>query len=89
MTVTVIGKTVLLLPTGFSPNGDGVNDLFGIIKYLNIEKLNRFDIYDRWGEKVFTTQDINAKWDGTYNGEKLPIGAFVWYVNAKTNKSWS
>ena len=84
VTVTVIGKTVLLLPTGFSPNGDGVNDLFGIIKYLNIEKLNRFDIYDRWGEKVFTTQDINAKWDGTYNGEKLPIGTFIWYVNAKT-----
>jgi gliding motility-associated-like protein len=84
VTVRVVGKTILLLPTGFSPNGDGVNDLFGIVQYLNIEKINSFDIYDRWGEKVFTTTDIKVKWDGSFNGEKMPIGTYVWYIDAQT-----
>jgi gliding motility-associated-like protein len=84
VTVLVKGKTILLLPTGFSPNADGTNDLFGIVKYLNIEKLNRLVVYNRWGEEVYSTTDIDARWDGTFREEKMPVGTYVWSVDVLT-----
>lgn len=82
--VTVDGHTELLLPTAFSPNGDGLNDLFRIARYLNIETLMEFAVYDRWGGKVFSTQNINIGWDGRYNGHDMDIGTYVWTVAART-----
>jgi gliding motility-associated-like protein len=81
--VEVIGNTLLLLPTAFSPNGDGVNDVFRISKWLNIEKLESFNIYNRWGELVFNTLDIDAGWDGTYKNYPQPTSSFDWVVKAK------
>ena len=43
----------------------------------------QFLIYDRWGEKVFETNDINIGWDGTYKGEPLNIGVFVYFIKGK------
>ncbi len=82
--VTVIPHTELLIPTGFSPNGDGVNDEFKIVRSLNIDKLIEFDVFDRWGEKVFSTDNINLGWDGTRNGQASPLGVYVWMVIAET-----
>ncbi len=80
--VNVYGKNVLLVPTGFSPNGDGVNDVFKIVKYLNIRELRYFEVYNRWGEKVFSTQNINAGWDGIYKGAQAPASVYVWKIEA-------
>ncbi|MCB0541654.1 MAG: gliding motility-associated C-terminal domain-containing protein, partial [Bacteroidetes bacterium] len=82
--VNVDVLTLLAFPTGFSPNGDGVNDIAKIIKYLNIEKLIDFTIYDRWGEIVFKTEDISKGWDGTYKGRDVEIGMYAWMINAQT-----
>jgi len=82
--ITVISHTELLIPTGFSPNGDGVNDVFKIVRSLNIEKLTEFAVFDRWGEKVFSTDNINEGWDGTRNGQPSPMGVYVWAVYAQT-----
>lgn len=82
--VWVYGKNVLLIPTGFTPNGDGINDEFKIVKHLNIRSISYFKVYNRWGEKLFSTNDINQGWDGTHNGEKSPAGVYVWYVEAYT-----
>ena len=82
--VHVYGKNVLLIPTGFSPNGDGINDEFKIIKHLNIRSISYFKVFNRWGEKVFSTTDINKGWNGTYGEEKVPAGVYVWYVEAFT-----
>jgi gliding motility-associated-like protein len=82
--VIVKGKTVLLVPTGFSPNQDGVSDGFGVVKYLNIEKLHYLKVYNRWGEEVFSTTDINARWDGKIKGEYSDNAVFVWTVSAMT-----
>jgi gliding motility-associated-like protein len=82
--VNVYGKTVMLIPTAFSPNGDGTNDIFKIVKHLNIRKLNAFDVYDRWGNLVFSSTDINKGWDGTVNGEPVNEGVYVWKVQAVT-----
>ncbi len=71
----------IYVPTAFSPNGDGLNDVFhakgfGISKY-------EMQIFDRWGEKVFTSTDINEAWDGTSikGGNKtIAEGVFTWRV---------
>ncbi|MGB0885448.1 MAG: PKD domain-containing protein [Chitinophagales bacterium] len=84
MTVVVDVITLLAFPTGFSPNGDGTNDFARIIKYLNIEKLDDFSIYNRYGENVFTTTDLNAAWDGTYKGEEQEMGVYTFLIKAVT-----
>jgi gliding motility-associated-like protein len=61
----------LLVPTGFSPNGDGVNDLFRILN-TNI-KLNNLSIYNRWGNLVFSTANITEGWDGTYQNTEQEL----------------
>jgi len=82
--VFVYGKNVMLIPTGFSPNGDGINDEFRIVKHLNIRSISYFKVFNRWGEKIFTTTDINKGWDGNFEEEKSPVGVYVWYVEAYT-----
>jgi hypothetical protein len=75
---------VLLVPTGFSPNGDGNNDkLYPLNK--NIEKV-RFQVYNRWGEQVFLTEQVGEGWDGTYKGVLQDIGTFVWQAEYKMIK---
>ena len=64
------------IATAFSPNGDGIND------YLEAKgnRLQQFNmsIYNRWGNLVYTTNDINMSWDGTINGEKMPGGVYMY-----------
>ena len=71
----------VFVPTGFTPNGDGLNDLVAPIA-VGIQKINYFSIYNRWGQLVFTTT-INGKgWDGRIKGALQNSGVFVWLVNA-------
>jgi gliding motility-associated-like protein len=56
----------LFIPSAFTPNGDGVNDMF-VIHGPNITEFN-MQIYDRWGALVFETDDINTRWNGSHNG---------------------
>ena len=77
-------KPYLILPTAFSPNGDGAND--GLkLHYKGIEELLEFKVYNRWGELIFDAgHDLHAVWDGTYRSADQPVGAYVYYVKART-----
>jgi gliding motility-associated-like protein len=74
----------IYVPTAFTPNGDGLNDVFK-------PKLNCLSyefhctIFNRWGQKIFETNDINKGWDGNYSGNKLPPGSYVYYISYKTS----
>ncbi|MBI4931786.1 MAG: gliding motility-associated C-terminal domain-containing protein [Bacteroidetes bacterium] len=68
------------VPTAFSPNNDGQND-FECVYGKCIETL-LFSIYDRWGEKVFETEDKNLCWDGKYRGKLMNTGVFVYTLHA-------
>ncbi|MDA9773995.1 gliding motility-associated C-terminal domain-containing protein [Saprospiraceae bacterium] len=57
------------LPKGFSPNGDGSNDVFRVRS--NFVKTMDLAVYDRWGELLFRSTDIDTGWDGTFNGSEL------------------
>ena len=67
------------IPSAFSPNGDGLNDIFkiGNLKY---SKLEEFSIYNRWGQLVFRTNDPIYGWDGTYQGVAQDLGVYNYLV---------
>jgi gliding motility-associated-like protein len=77
----------LTLPNAFSPNGDGLNDLF---HPLHPCKMSNFSlrIFDRYGELVFQSNDPSLGWNGTYRGIKADNGSYVWmasYINTDTH----
>ncbi len=66
-------------PNIFSPNGDGVNDEFvPVVRADHAIQNYVLAIFDRWGTKVFETNNLNDAWDGRINGNPLPIGVYVW-----------
>ena len=65
------------MPTGFTPNTDGKNDLLKPILLGDVVQY-KFWIYNRWGELVFETTDLNRGWNGTYKGLPQNSGVFVW-----------
>ena len=67
-------------PTGFTPDGDGTNDMFHFYGGRYIEEFN-FIIYDRLGEVVFVGTSIDDEWDGTFNGNPCPWGVYGWVAN--------
>src|ERR1017187_4602881 len=69
----------LYIPNSFTPNGDGINDLF----YCVGDSVISFHIYifDRWGEVVFQSNDVAQGWDGTYNGNLCPQESYVYRVD--------
>jgi len=68
------------VPTAFSPNEDGNND-FLFVYGGQIESLS-FDIYDRWGERVFSSSSQDKGWDGNFNGKKASSGVYVYKLKA-------
>ena len=71
----------IYVPNAFTPNGDGKNDLLFVRGEKQIENL-KFSIFDRWGEKVFETDNKHIPWDGIYNGKMCQPGVFVYYLEA-------
>jgi gliding motility-associated-like protein len=76
-------ESLLAMPNAFTP-GIGPNNSFKII-LRGIANLRYFRIFDRWGVKVFETTDINAGWDGTFNGVMQPFGVYVYEIGAVTS----
>ncbi len=71
------------IPNIFSPNGDAQNDVF-YVRGSGIKSLHLL-IYDRWGEKVFETEDPTIGWDGTFRGKEMENAVFVYTVKAEMN----
>lgn len=69
----------LYLPDAFTPNGDGLNDVFKIITDGN-HKITTFRILNRWGQVVFETADESKGWDGTWGGVAQSIGTYYYYL---------
>lgn len=74
----------LEVPNAFSPNGDGRSDLFILHGWEDCVSSFSFLVFDRWGEKVFETEDTTEGWDGNYKGKQLNPAVFVYYINAKS-----
>lgn len=82
-TIEVLPKSSVDVPTAFTPNGDGINDVIYVDGW-GIKKLNFFRIYNRWGQLLFESTDINVGWDGTYQGVPQNMETYVWQVSVET-----
>lgn len=74
----ICGTPFIFVPTAFTPNNDGKNDVIQVNSGVISEF--EFAIYDRWGEKIFETNNANEYWDGTYHGKLLEPQVFVYYL---------
>ena len=72
--------TPFYIPNAFTPNGDGLNDSFKAIARYDYVNKYYFSIYNRWGQSVFETTDINKGWDGTYKGSPCMLGAYIYRI---------
>lgn len=77
----VIGiRETLFVPNAFSPNGDGLNDIFSIGNF-GYQKVNAFQIFNRWGQRVFSTIDGQRGWDGTFQGMPAAPGSYFYNIS--------
>jgi gliding motility-associated-like protein len=68
------------VPNAFTPNGDGANDSFGLAIVEGIASVEKMEIYSRWGQKVFSSSDPNARWDGTIDGQDAPSDVYIFVI---------
>lgn len=72
----------VFVPTAFTPNNDGLNDVIRPIA-VGIRRINYFSVYNRWGERVFYTTINKRGWDGIHNGKQQASGVYVWMLQAE------
>ena len=97
VTINVVFGDALLVPSAFTPNGDGINDhLFAIVK--GTYQLKSFQIFNRWGQKVFEANGTESDceepnitpvcaWDGTFKSKEQGQGTYIYYLIAKNDKT--
>lgn len=76
----LLGGTPFYMPNAFTPNGDGLNDTFGPIPRYDYVNRYHMSIFNRWGQMIYETTDINKGWDGTYKGSSVMKGAYVYRI---------
>lgn len=81
-TICIIDNYTMDVPSAFTPNGAGENDVV-YVKGHGIEELIYFRIYNRWGEMIFETNDINVGWDGTYKGEAQNMETYIFQAKVR------
>jgi gliding motility-associated-like protein len=77
--IDVTDQHDVFIPQAFSPNGDGQNDVF-MVRGVGIKGIHIY-VYDRIGEKIFESDDINLGWDGSFKGQPMNSAVFVYYAD--------
>jgi len=73
-------ECVLNMPNAFTPNNDGLNDIFRVKYPFPVKEFN-MSIYNQWGQKIYSSADIEKGWDGTYQEANAPVGVYVWTIS--------
>lgn len=84
LTLVESEENCIRIPAAFSPNGDGFNDVWQI-DHLDLYRRCLIQVYNRWGQLLYEGGWNDPFWDGTYNGNPVPTGAYIYYVNLGTN----
>ncbi|MCW3124408.1 MAG: hypothetical protein JWO03_66, partial [Bacteroidetes bacterium] len=79
--ITVIPQHQLYVPNTFTPNGDGINDEWEIFGNKKSWLFVQVAVFDRWGEKVFESNDVDFKWDGTFKGTLMEPNVYVYVLS--------
>jgi len=76
-------SSILVIPNAFTPNSDGINDIW-TIQNINLYPNSTVRIFNRYGQIVFSSIGYGIPWDGTYNNSPLPPGAYYYIIDLKT-----
>ncbi|MFL5741148.1 MAG: choice-of-anchor L domain-containing protein, partial [Flavisolibacter sp.] len=79
--IRVFSSPDIFVPSGFTPNGDGKNDILRPIP-VGMRALKFFTVYNRWGQIVFSTTTERMGWDGNLKGKNEPVGTYIWIAEA-------
>ena len=74
------GDCDIYVPSAFTPNKDNLNETFGVVDYASVQYFS-LQVYSKWGQLIFSSNDINRKWDGTFKGKNMPNGSYLWMLN--------
>lgn len=81
--VQVVNDVTLYAPTAFTPDGDEYNQYWNVyIEGIDVSSFN-LQIYNRWGERIWESNDFTVGWDGTYNGRVVQSGTYTWAIDCK------
>lgn len=78
--VVKVCETGIYVPTAFSPNYDGINDIFKVVATLDANTSFTMTVVNRWGQTIFESHSFTSGWDGTYNGELMAPGIYAWKI---------
>jgi gliding motility-associated-like protein len=84
------GDCGVFIPSAFTPNNDSRNEKFGVITDAAVKDFS-MQVFNKWGQMVFSSSNISDKWDGTFKGKNAPTGGYVWflfYVNKKGERKY-
>jgi len=84
-TVTVFVLPQFVIPGGFTPNGDGINDVW-TINNIDLFPNVVVEVYNRWGEQLFYSNGYKTPWDGNYKGAPLPVGTYYYVINLNDSR---
>jgi gliding motility-associated-like protein len=78
-----IGRGNFLVPSAFTPNNDGKNDCFGV-RYWGTVETFEFWVFNRWGQVIFYTKNMQDCWNGTFKGQLQTSGVYVYQIKANS-----
>lgn len=78
--LVVVGDCDVYIPSAFTPNNDNLNETFGVVDNTALQFFS-LQIYSKWGQLIFNSNDVTQKWDGTFKGKKMPTGSYLWMLN--------
>lgn len=79
ITFTIVPPTIKV-PNAFTPNGDGANDDFGLVEVEGGATIEKMEVYSRWGQKIFASNEPKARWDGSIDGKPAPSDVYVYII---------
>lgn len=79
--------TEIKIPNAFSPNGDGINDVWNILGLAAYQN-SKTQVFNRWGQQVFESKGYEKPWDGKLNGKEVPIGVYYYITDINENGYW-
>lgn len=87
LNILIENYNAVFVPTGFSPNNDGNNDILNVFGIEGV-KIRSFRIFDRWGELLYEAEDFDVNnleigWDGNFKGKEMDPGVFIWTIEAE------
>ena len=82
--ISIYEEFYIYIPNSFFPDGDRYNDFFSG-SFVGVKWI-KMEIFNRWGESLFYTEDQDFKWDGTYQNKRVPDGTYTWKLTYKPNR---